>query len=94
MFCDLLLIALKLCRVPNTYSIKLNIVRTMQKANLGPQVPFYTPLVAYHLCLASSVGLRVYQHLGLPPESFPFVLSAFAVLIIFILIFIWVKGIL
>lgn len=31
----------------------------MQKANLGLQVSFYTPLVAYHPCLASSVGLCV-----------------------------------
>ena len=59
MFCDLLLIALKLFKVPNTYSIKLKIIGTMQKANLGPQVPFYSLSVAYHLCLASSVGLCV-----------------------------------
>lgn len=31
----------------------------MQKANLGLQVSFYTPLEAYHPCLASSVGLCV-----------------------------------
>lgn len=31
----------------------------MQKANLGLQVSFYTPLEAYDPCLASSVGLCV-----------------------------------